>query len=77
VAASIDVSSWPVPSVFKLIQKTGGVAQDEMYRVFNMGIGMVVVASPNEAAQLARALPDAYTIGSIVHHDAGERVVLN
>jgi phosphoribosylformylglycinamidine cyclo-ligase len=77
VAASIDVSSWSVPAVFRLIQKTGSVAQDEMYRVFNMGIGMVVVASPNEAAQLARALPDAYTIGSIAHHDAGERVVLN
>jgi phosphoribosylformylglycinamidine cyclo-ligase len=76
VAARITVSSWPVPPLFQLIQRTGAVATDEMYRVFNMGIGMVVVASEGEAAQLARAIPDAYTIGSIISHDGGERVVL-
>ncbi len=77
VAALIDTRTWPVPPLFKLIQKTGGVAADEMYRVFNMGIGMVVIASPNDAAQLTRAIPGTYTIGSIVRQETGERVILN
>lgn len=76
MAARIDTSSWSVPAIFRLIGTTGAIAQDEMYRVFNMGVGMVIVASQDEAAQLAHAIPDAYTIGSIIHQDAGERVVL-
>ncbi len=77
VAAHIERSSWPIPPLFQLIQATGNISHDEMYRVFNMGIGMVVVASPDEAAQLAQALPDVYTIGSITRHDKGERVILH
>ncbi len=77
VAAHISISSWPVPAIFQLIQKTGGVAPEEMYRVFNMGIGMVVVTSSDEAPRLAQALPDAYTIGCITRDDGGERVILD
>jgi phosphoribosylformylglycinamidine cyclo-ligase len=77
VAAHVERSSWPVPPLFRLIQATGNVSRDEMYRVFNMGIGMVLVVSPDEAAQLAQALPDVYTIGRITPDDAGERVILH
>jgi phosphoribosylformylglycinamidine cyclo-ligase len=76
VAAAIDTSSWRVPAIFQLIQKTGKVARDEMYRVFNMGIGMVVIASAESAGQLAQAIPDTYTIGSIIHQESAERVIL-
>lgn len=75
--ARIDRSAWDVPAIFKLIQRTGGVDADEMYRVFNMGIGMVVVASAENAAHLARHLPDARTIGGITARDGGEPVVLH
>jgi phosphoribosylformylglycinamidine cyclo-ligase len=44
--------SWPIPPVFKLIQSVG-VAEEEMYRVFNMGIGYVLVVRPNFAASIA------------------------
>ncbi len=74
-AAHIRRESWPVPAIFRLICDTGGIAEEEMYRVFNMGIGMVVVASPEHAAQLLQAIPDAYTIGSIIRHSSGEQVV--
>lgn len=77
VAAHVERSSWPVPPLFRLIQATGNVSRDEMYRVFNMGIGMVLVVSPDEAAQLAQALSDVYTIGRITPDDAGERVILH
>jgi len=77
VAVTIDTSSWPVPPIFQLIQKAGQVEKDEMYRVFNMGIGMVIIASQESARKLARALPDAYTIGRVIRQDTGERVILN
>ena len=43
--AQIDLGSWPVWPVFQLIQRQGAVDSQEMYRVFNMGIGMVVIVS--------------------------------
>jgi phosphoribosylformylglycinamidine cyclo-ligase len=44
----IQRDSWPVLPIFQLIQKLGSVSDDEMFRVFNMGIGMVLIISPNE-----------------------------
>jgi phosphoribosylformylglycinamidine cyclo-ligase len=43
--ALIDTSRWSVPAIFRLIQRSGGISTDEMYEVFNMGIGMVLVVS--------------------------------
>jgi len=77
LAAHIARDSWDVPAIFRLIQSVGGVDADEMYRVFNMGTGMVIIASPEQAAQLAQDVPNAYTIGSIVRHESGERVILD
>ncbi len=77
LAAHIARGSWKVPPIFQLIQSVGGVDADEMYRVFNMGTGMVIIASREQAAQLAQDIPNAYTIGSIVRHKSGERVILD
>jgi phosphoribosylformylglycinamidine cyclo-ligase len=77
LAARIDRSSWHVPAIFQLMQETGGVDADEMYRVFNMGTGMVIIASPEQAAQLAQDIPNAYTIGSVIRHRGGEPVILD
>jgi phosphoribosylformylglycinamidine cyclo-ligase len=43
--ALIDTSTWNVPAIFRLIQRSGGISTGEMYEVFNMGIGMVLVVS--------------------------------
>jgi phosphoribosylformylglycinamidine cyclo-ligase len=76
VAAHLEKRSWQVPPVFKLIQKEGNIAESEMYRVFNMGIGMAVVCSPKEAATLAATLPDARVIGGIVKREGDAKVIL-
>lgn len=54
--ACISKGSWPVPKVFPEIQKRGNVTDREMYRTFNMGIGMVVVASAKKASRVQQSL---------------------
>lgn len=62
--AVIDRSSWKVPAIFQHIQKGGGVDANEMYQVFNMGIGMTVVVSAKDAPAVAKRLK-AKPIGRI------------
>ncbi len=61
---------WPVPRIFDLIQKTGNIPQEEMDRVFNMGIGMTVVVAAGDAGTAVEALSEqgvtAYTVGEVV-----------
>ncbi len=54
--AGIDTMSWKVPAIFELLQRNGRVAREEMYQVFNMGIGMAVIVSASDAKTLAREL---------------------
>jgi phosphoribosylformylglycinamidine cyclo-ligase len=49
VSVHISKNSWPVLPVFKLMQEIGRVAEAEMYRTFNMGVGMVIIATPQDA----------------------------
>ncbi|MFC1593023.1 phosphoribosylformylglycinamidine cyclo-ligase [Candidatus Omnitrophota bacterium] len=72
MAAIFNSHSWTVPPVYQLIQQRGNVAQDEMYHVFNMGIGMVLICSPDNVGQLMEQLPGAKIIGEVVKQ-AGER----
>ncbi len=76
VAAQFHSQAWTVPPIFQLIQQRGNVAQDEMYRVFNMGIGMVVICSPDDVGQLTKALPEAKVIGEVVKQAGETRVIL-
>jgi phosphoribosylformylglycinamidine cyclo-ligase len=62
----IAKGSWPVLPVFDLIARTGKISNEEMYRVFNMGLGMVLVAAPRDAEALSRDLPEALRIGQVV-----------
>ena len=74
--AKFHAQSWTVPPIFQLIQQRGDVAQDEMYRVFNMGIGMVVICSPENVDQLREQLPEARVIGEVVKQVGKARVVI-
>jgi phosphoribosylformylglycinamidine cyclo-ligase len=76
VAAHIDKHSWDVPPIFKLIQAKGKIAETEMYQVFNMGIGMIVVCSPQQVAQIVSILPQAKVIGEIIKREDRERVTI-
>jgi len=76
LTARFHRQSWTVPPIFRLIQHQGNVAQDEMYHVFNMGIGMVVICSPGDADHLTGQLPEAKVIGEVVKGMGKKRVVI-
>ncbi len=54
--AVIETGSWKVPAIFQILQERGRVEREEMYQVFNMGIGMAAIVSPNDAAALGKKL---------------------
>jgi len=72
-AAEFNRSAWPVPPLFDYMQKVGGIAQKEMDRTFNMGLGMVVVVHPDQLAELEASLDRAgekhFRVGRIVSGD--------
>ncbi len=63
--AVIETNAWTVPPLFQLIARLGQVTREEMYRAFNMGIGMVLVVSPEVAEHAQRVLPELLTVGYI------------
>jgi phosphoribosylformylglycinamidine cyclo-ligase len=70
-AAEIDLKSWEVPALFRLLQQRGQIAREEMFRAFNMGIGLVIVCAAREAERVINMLaragePRAVRIGFIV-----------
>jgi len=77
MAAKFRSRSWTIPPIFQLIQQRGNISRSEMYRVFNMGIGMVLICSPNDVAQLTKALPEAKIIGEVVKQKGEARVIIN
>jgi phosphoribosylformylglycinamidine cyclo-ligase len=77
VSVVVRRDAWEVPPLFRLIEREGGVDHDEMYRVFNMGIGMVVVVEPCDVdAALDAVGREACVLGEVVARGEGERVVL-
>ncbi len=69
LTAEISRNAWPLPPLFRWLQQQGNVADDEMHRVFNCGIGMVVVVAEKDAARaqalLTRAGERVWRIGSV------------
>ncbi len=74
-SARVEKGSWPVPSLFRLLERLGGVAEPEMLRTFNMGIGMVAVVSPEEVSRFEALLEEAgephHRIGTVVAGEGG------
>ena len=64
--AVIDTSSWKVPAVFRVLQEAGSVEPAEMYRTFNMGVGMVVICAPSDAKAVLSAASAAGVAGWIL-----------
>ena len=77
LAARFNSQAWNIPPVFQLIQQKGNVDRDEMCRVFNMGIGMTLICSPENASHLTEQLPEAKIIGEVVKCAGEARVVIN
>jgi len=65
LVAHIRKDSWDILPIFRLIQREGDIEEEEMYQVFNMGIGMAIVCSPQQVAKIVSVLPQAKVIGEI------------
>ena len=66
VSVEIKRGSWPEPPIFGLMQKLGNVSESEMFRTFNMGIGMVMVCSQFDAEPIAHQIGHGYDIGKVI-----------
>ena len=74
--AVIKKDSYPVLPIFKLLQKTGGIAEDMMYNTYNMGLGMVLAIDPADVDKTMEAIKAAGETPYIVGHvEAGEKGV--
>lgn len=76
VNVDIDYGAWPLPPIFEILKRDGGLSWDDLFRTFNMGIGMVLVVPQEQAAQaieIATGLGEqAYAIGRVTE---GQRIV--
>ena len=70
VSVEIDQNNWPKPPIFSLVQEEGEISDEEMYRTFNMGIGMALIVRPDKTEKIIGELKQmnfpSYLIGKIV-----------
>ena len=71
VAMQLDTASWTVPPLFRLLQRLGAIPEAELRRVFNVGLGLLLVVRPEDAAAARAAHPELLTVGAIVAHPDG------
>jgi len=76
IQAEFDASLWNIPSIFHFIEKKGSIDVDEMYRVFNMGLGMVIICTPENASEILEKIPYSNIVGKLQHRVSGDRVSL-
>jgi phosphoribosylformylglycinamidine cyclo-ligase len=79
-SVEIREGTWKVPPIFSFLRQTGDVPREEMFHVFNMGVGMVLVTAPRETASVMKALAKAgekpSLVGKVVRGGAGEVRIL-
>lgn len=76
--AKVNVDSYELPAIFRLIQRTGKISDEDMYGTFNMGVGMVIAVSKGDAEKavdvLKQAGEDAFLLGELVSGEKGVRL---
>ncbi len=75
-AVELYIDAWEVPPLFMLIEEKGGIDPAEMARVFNMGLGMVIITSPEQASAVKYNVREAIEVGHVIEHKDGSRVNL-
>jgi phosphoribosylformylglycinamidine cyclo-ligase len=79
-AAVVIEKTWPIPPLFSFLVQAGSVSEAERYRVFNMGIGMVLVIEPKKLSRVEAVLKEMneefYLIGQVVENKGRERVLI-
>ena len=76
LAARIDTTAWTRPAIFDVLQREGDIPDDEMFRVFNMGLGMVAVCPQVNADAFRQLIPEAIIVGQVIRRDSDEQVHL-
>ena len=71
LGAIIHTGSWTPPPIFSLIQHQGAISKEEMFRVFNMGMGMLVVVAESSAQQAIKILPELTNLGILTKKHSG------
>ena len=74
LTAHVDLTAWEIPAIFNWLQQTGNMAMTEMLRTFNCGIGMTVIAAPENVDKVMESLAEqgekSFVIGHITARDA-------
>ena len=80
LTAVIDTSSWEIPAIFRFLEKNGDIPADEMFNVFNMGVGMVLAVSENEVESALESLrkqgQKPWILGKVEKSTNNQRVIL-
>ena len=75
--ARIDTTTWKIPPLFEIIRRRGGVDWQEMYRVFNMGIGITIFCDAEKVSVLQEMVPEAILVGEVTKTENGKQVILD
>ena len=76
LAVRLDTTTWEILPIFRLIQRVGQVSWMEMTRVFNLGLGYVLICSPDDAQRALHLLPEARRVGEVLARDGGPAVMV-
>ena len=76
LAACIDTSAWTPPPIFEVLRREGDITTPEMFRVFNMGLGMVAVCPDSGVSEFRSRIPEAILVGSVTRRESDEQVIL-
>lgn len=76
LSAYFTTDAWQIPPIFSIVQEQGNIESHEMYSVFNMGLGMVLICDSTHARAVTSAVQEAEVVGQIIEEDAKGRVIL-
>ena len=74
--ARFDTSKWEVPPIFMVLQERSNISREEMYRVFNMGLGMVLACDRSNADEVLASVPESRVVGEVTATTDDQRVAL-
>jgi len=66
LVAEFDRAAWKPPRIFEIIQERGAISDEEMFKVFNMGIGFVMIVSPNDVDRVLGEIEDGTVVGRVI-----------
>ena len=76
LAADLDITAWTPPPVFAVLQSEGSLSAAEMFRVFNMGLGMVAICPEANVSAFCDKIPEAIPVGRVTRRETARQVIL-